>query len=326
MTREELLAQVRLRMARGEITRADVLATLAVAPLPQGTTTAGRRFAVSNVLYCVGGLVVFLGIIILVFQNWEFLPSIVRIFVTLGVAIAALIAGTLLGTNEKLRTVSAVFYLLSAVLAPLGFSVTLNEVGISWWAAGWQTVQAGVLAAAFLVARLALRQYLFTFFTIVFGTWFYYALIAWLLTNLGSRTAELVYEYATLLLGIAYVLLGSALTRTRERFYTDLLYLAGLLTFFGAAFALSGFSAGEHPLWETLLPLLALGAVFASIPLKSRIFLFVGGLALAADVVKLTSVYFAGTLGWPLVLVVAGLGLIVVGYVTFALNQRYLKV
>ena len=52
--------------------------------------------------------------------------------------------------------------------------------------------------------------------------------------------------------------------------------------------------------------------------------LVVASVMLMGYIMKLTSEYFAGDLGWPLALVIAGLLLMAVGYLAFVMNKRYL--
>jgi hypothetical protein len=65
--------------------------------------------------------------------------------------------------------------------------------------------------------------------------------------------------------------------------------------------------------------------MFIAIHLRSRAVLIFGAAFLVGDIFKLTSEYFQDSLGWPLMLVLAGFLLIGVGYLTFYLNNKYLK-
>ena len=76
--------------------------------------------------------------------------------------------------------------------------------------------------------------------------------------------------------------------------------------------------------WELIFPALAFGALLGGIPLKSRPFLFVGSLFIMIYIIKISAEYFKDSMGWPLALVLAGLALMTVGYLSFYLNRRYI--
>lgn len=325
MTKDELLAEARRLATAGQLTRAELLAAYD-AGSPSQRLPSARRATATSALQVTGGLIVLLGVVFLIQQNWSVFPSLVRILVTLGAAVLLYGAGAVLTTSGQARGASTAFLLLSTFLAPAGLAVTLHEANVEWWRAGPQVLQSVFFFAVFLASRFALRRRFYTFFAIFFATYAYYALITWFLPEKAMLTLriDLIYEYATLLLGLGYVLLGAALARTTERSYADLLYFFGLLAFFSAAFALAGvhLQSPTNIVWEILLPGLAAAAIVLGIPLQTRSFLFVGVLALAGDVVKITSVYFPDTLGWPVALIIAGFSLIGIGYLALALNRR----
>ena len=67
-----------------------------------------------------------------------------------------------------------------------------------------------------------------------------------------------------------------------------------------------------------------MGIIFLSIYVKNKAFLVFGSMFLMGYILKITSEYFAQSLGWPLALVIAGLALIATGYFSFYLNKKYL--
>lgn len=325
MTNEEFLTEVRRRAAAGEVSRSELLAAFS-AGRPE--TAEHRRFAVSRALYVVGGVIVLLGLVFLVQQNWAALSSLVRVLVTLGAAGALYIAGAILVRAGHATGSGPIFLFLAALLAPTGVLVALHEAGVEWWHAGSVVLQSGMFTIFYALSLVALRQSFFAPLAVIAGTTFYYALITWFLpeTVIATLRIDLIYEYATLLLGIIYLLLGFGSAQTKVRQSTEALYFLGLLAFFGAAFPLAGtgFKTVGNLIWEVFLPGCAVGAVFLSIPLRSRAFLFLGALALAGDIIKLTSEHFPDVLGWPITLVITGFVIIAIGYGTLLLHKRYL--
>ena len=129
-------------------------------------------------------------------------------------------------------------------------------------------------------------------------------------------------SYQFLIIGLTYLALGQAFLERQEAPLTKYLSTFGLVFFFAAALELGGYSPGQNWFWELIYPVLALGATLLSVPLKSRVFLVIGALALIAYIFKITDEYFSDSLGWPLALVIAGLAMIAVGTLFVRLNVK----
>jgi hypothetical protein len=149
-----------------------------------------------------------------------------HIFVTLGSGVAAYVSGVLLSKDGRLGAAGPAFFLIAALVLPLGMAVTLDEAGLDPEELGLQNLISIVLMAAFLATYVLFRA-------------------------------------------------NSVL-------------------------------------------------VYASVHVKSKALLTFGSLFLGAYLVKITSEYFSDSLGWPLALVIAGLLLMAVGYVTLRLKRTYL--
>jgi len=131
--------------------------------------------------------------------------------------------------------------------------------------------------------------------------------------------------YRVLCAGLVYGFLGYAFKDTSQRALTGALYGFGAFYFLGAALALGDWNPHQNIFWELAFPGLVFGVMFLSVHLKSKAFLTFGSLYLMAYIMKITTEYFKDSLGWPLTLVVTGLGLIAIGYLHVNLKQRYLS-
>jgi len=89
-----------------------------------------QRLSVAGILYYVGGAIVFMGIAIFVGQHWGELPVPTRLLTTLGSGIAAYVVGVLLYQYERLETMGQAFFLISAMVLPIGISVAFDEAGL----------------------------------------------------------------------------------------------------------------------------------------------------------------------------------------------------
>src|SRR3990167_8105141 len=261
------------------------------APVATGLT---KKLTIADILYYIGGGIVFIGIAILIFQNWEILGVPARIMSTLGVGVAAYLAGLLFGRNEKMTGVSVAFFLISALVLPIGIAVTYFSAGIDVDTIGFQVQISAILLVVYLLSRFVFQDWKFL-------------------------------DYRTLLAGIVYILVGYWLDQRKdeESHLSGFLYSFGVLGFLGSALALGGYNPEQNVFWEIIFPGLVFAVLFLSIQLKSRSFLVFGTLFLMGYILKITAEYFTEGMGWPLSLVIAGLALIAVGYMSFRLNEKY---
>ncbi|HLD25460.1 MAG TPA: hypothetical protein VJC05_00260 [Candidatus Andersenbacteria bacterium] len=323
MTKEQLFSDITSLAGQGAVGEAEVVdAFRRGAGVPARATHA--RISVAEVLYYVGGAIVFIGLAVLVYQNWDQLNAAARVLATLGSAAAALVIGILLTHYPKLGRVAQAFYLIAGLTAPLGLAVAWYEAGLEVESYRTQSAMSGILLLTFGLAWWQLRQAIFTVFCIIFGTWLFFSITSWLVGEAPALDWDEYYQYRFFVTGLSYVLIGYSFAPGRQRLLTPWLYSVGAAALLGAALALGGWSPNQNIFWETIFPGLALGTIFLSIPMRSKAFLTFGSIFLMAYILKITAEYFKDTLGWPLALVLAGLALIGIGYGTFYLNKQYL--
>jgi hypothetical protein len=311
LTREELLAAYSMGSGVSE--------TFTPSPAPKHSS-----WNIASILYYLGGAVVFLGIAILVAQNWELFSVPVRILVTLGSGIAAYVSAALVGRDERFAGVSAALYLVSGLTLPMGLYVWVYEAGWNLLDIWTHILVLAALFAVYLTSFVLLRKTVLLLFSIIFGTLLFYAVTDKLVYGSGIDLWD-YYLYRTLLSGLSYVLLGHYLWNIGRPQLTGTLYSFGILGFLGAALMLGGWSPSQNVFWELIFPLLVFGALYMSVHLRSKSFLVFGTLFLMAYILKITGEYFTEGLGWPLALVIAGLLMIAVGYMSVSLNKKYLK-
>jgi hypothetical protein len=281
----------------------------------------------SEVLSYIGGFIVFLGITILLVQNWDLLSTLTRVLVTLGSGVVAYFMGIAFVQKEHTQKVSTAFLFLATILLPTGLFVTFYEAGFSMHAAGTNTLISAILTATYLSSYFLLRRNFLLLFGIIFATWMYFAFTSFLIQNSAVSWGWRFYAYRALVAGLAYVLLGHAFSKNTDvRPLSGLLFGFGIFAFLGAALALGGWSPNQSIVWELLFPGLVFAVIFLGVVLRSKSFLGIGALYLMADILKITSEYFTKGFGWPLALVIAGLALIGVGAYTYHLNRKYLSV
>lgn len=324
MDKHELLRQISALASQNLLTEEEVLGAVR-RKSGGGSHSPLEHVKLTEVLYYLGGIIIILGIVILLGQNWELLNSFTRILVTLGSGIAAYIVGILFLQRDYSQKLTIPFFFLSAILLPVGLFVTFHEAGIPTDDAGINTVISGILFATFLASYFLLKRNIFLLFSIIFGTWLFFAFTSFLVA--GNPVFDWrFYAYRALVIGLMFLLLGHSFRNLpRESALTGQLFGFGIFIFLGAALALGGWEPTQSALWELLFPGIVFAVIFLSIPLKSKSFLIIGALYLMAYIIKITSEYFSQSFGWPLSLVVLGFLLIGIGYASFHLNRKYLS-
>lgn len=324
MDKKELLKHIQSLASQQAITKDEVTSAFEAGIRGDVSDEMSHQTGISHILYYIGGAVVFLGISVLICQHWRALNSVTKILSTLGSGIASYIVAVFLSREGRLEIASRAFYFISALVMPLGLHVTFYVSGLDTGSYGAQSIISGILLVTFLLSYLANRKTIFALFNIIFGTWLFFSFTSYLV---GSRPG-FGWEfsaYRVLCIGLAYAFLGYYFTTTSHRALTGALYGFGVLCFLGAALALGNWKPHQNWFWELVFPGLVFGAMFLSVYLRSKAFLTFGSLYLVAYIFKITSEYFAQSLGWPLVLVLAGLGLIAIGYLHFSLKRKYLS-
>lgn len=320
-TKEEILQGIKELANSHNITKAEVLSVFNEAS-PQVTK---NNVTITDILYYIGGAIVFLGISIFVYQNWGSLNSFLRIFSTLGSGIAAYFVALLFSRNEKIKNAAVAFHLISALVMPLGLFVTFHESGINVDTLGMRALIPGILLFVYASSLAIFKKDLFVVFSVIFGTWFFFGFTDFIISGspvLGWH----FFEYRVLAAGISYILLGNYFSKTERKELTGFLYGFGVLGFLAAALSLGGWKPSQNVFWELIYPGLLFVTLFLGVNLKSNSFLTFGTIFLMIYIIKITAEYFSGSMGWPLSLVVIGLLLIAAGYLFVYLRNKYIKV
>ena len=324
MDKKDLLKHIQSLASQKVITKDELISAFDAGISGDVPEEGSCQAGISHILYYVGGAVVFLGISVLIWQHWTALNSATKILSTLGAGIASYIAAVFLSREERLEIASRAFYFISALVMPLGLHVTFHVAGLYTGSYGVQSVVSGILLVTFLLSYLANRKTVFALFNIIFGTWLFFSFTSFIVGGRPGFDWEFS-AYRVLCVGLMYGLLGYHYARTPYRALTGALYGFGVFCFLGAALALGDWKSHQNLFWELIFPGLVFAVMFLSVYLKSKAFLTFGSLYLIGYIFKITGEYFADSLGWPLVLVLAGLGLIAIGYLHFNLKRKYLS-
>lgn len=325
MKKEDLLKQIKKIVSQKLITKDELIAACDEALKVETAGVFSYQNNVVKILYYLGGIVVFLGISVLIWQNWFVLNVLTKIVVTLGSAIAAYIIGLIFLRDKKLEKVGLAFFFISALVAPIGLYITFDSAGLYAKSAEIQALISGILFVVYLSSYFIFREDIFAVFNIIFGTWLFFSFTNFLVSNAPHLTEKNFFLYRILLTGLTYILLGYFYFLKEKFSFSGFLYGFGAWSFLGAALALGGWSPNQNIFWELIFPLLTFGTIFLSVFFKSRAFLIFGSIYLIGYLLKITAEYFSKGLGWPLALVLLGFLMMGIGYLSFHLNKKYIS-
>jgi uncharacterized membrane protein len=328
MDKKQVLDEISVLAKEHQITREELMHAFdsgALGTAPVATDPINRHINISDVLYYIGGAIIFIGIAILVGQNWDLLNTVTKILVTLGSAVAAYVIGVAFYDKEKYHQLGQAFFFLSALLMPLGILVTMEQTGFDSTSLMAQTIASALSFVVYLLSYYGFKRNVFVIFNIIFGTWLFYSITNQLLGETPYFDENNYFMYRAMVVGISYMLLGYYFSDTEKRPLSGPLYAFGSLAFLGSTLILQGFEPEQSAFWEIIYPVLVFAIIFLSTKIKSKAFLTFGAIFLMAYILKITGEYFSQGLGWPASLVIAGLALMAVGYYSVWLKRRYIS-
>ena len=278
----------------------------------------------SAVLYCIGGGVVFLGLVFLLAQVWDEFSPWLRILSTLGTGLGMYASGALLSREPALGIAGTALFLISLLIMPAGLLVTFHELDLDQTPRLVNLELSALLLALYLTIYLILRQTLLLVASILFASWLFFAATDYLTAGAPVFDPFSFLNYRLLAMGLSYMALGHALRNSSATALTGWLYGFGVVAFLGAALALGKWTPEQNVTWEIVFPGLVFGVLMLSVQFKSRVYLVFASLFLGIYLTKITAVYFPDSLGWPLALVVLGFLLMVTAWLAVFLSRRYL--
>jgi uncharacterized membrane protein len=273
----------------------------------------------------IGGALIFFGVAYFIGSNWYQLSNFIKVFVTLGVAIATFIVGICLQFANK-ENASNAFYLIAGLILPFGLFITYKVYHLAIPLYSVDLVIASICFIVFLISQLRSPRTIFQIFCILFGTFLYFSIIEFLLYGKPVHIGDL-NEYELIVLGTSFILLGHYLSFSSS-VLSGPLYFLGTLIVLTSVYCLGTYNDPHFIFHWRLIALLCIILAFVlAVPLQSKSFLYVGSLFLVIYIVDM-SMRFAdvfGDAGWSLILVIAGLLFIVIGYIVFSLHKKMSK-
>jgi hypothetical protein len=325
MDKEKLLQELALKISSGEITREEVVHHFTdLQSHSDGGETEFKKdikhLAVTKILYIFGTSVIVLGILTFVAAIWDVLGSTTRIVLTLGLGITFALSGSILLKKKPGESIGGLFHVIGGVLIPGGVLVMLSELNwdiISKWPS---VIAFGSLFVFYMLLNLVHKNVSLTFFTIVNGTIFINQFVGATISGLTYEASHTVSKYVQMVIGANYLLLAHVFREGWNKKLVSPLQFFGTTWFFMSAFLM----VFDSIIWQILFLLFVIGGFALSIYMKSRTILGISTLFLIVHFSYITGKYFAGSLGWPLSLILIGFALIGLGYMSIQINKKYL--
>ena len=167
MDKKNLIKHIQSLASQKAITKDELVSAFDAGVTNGVPEDESRQAGISHILYYVGAAIVFIGISVLIWQNWTSLNSVARIISTLGAGIAAYIAAVFLSQEERFEVTSRAFYFISALVMPLGLHVTFHIAGVDTYSHGAQSVISGILLVTFFLSYVFNRKTVFLLFNII---------------------------------------------------------------------------------------------------------------------------------------------------------------
>jgi hypothetical protein len=310
---QDLLNTIKVGLRDGSITPADLKNILEQSQGSSNFKNKHSSFKLNSnssdsllkVLYGIGAAILLVGVIILVIQNWNDIGFIGRIAVTLGISIVAFLIGLFVRSPDQ-RMVSEISFLVSVCLVPIGVFVFLDNAQIVMT----NQLQAFVglcLSFMYVAAYFVSKKEIPAYAILGFFSWAYIEFVLSLSSQVVNGDA---FYYLIMMLGVIQLVAATLFLPIRRFFQSIGLFtilLSGIII--GGGFGLFYF-------------ILIFAGFYLSVFLKRRSLFTISAIFLTAHIIKITSKYFADSIGWPVSLIVIGMSIIAIGYVTVRMNKK----
>jgi hypothetical protein len=285
---------------------------------------------IPKVLYSIGGVIAVTGILVLLGNNWDAIGFIGRWLVTVGLGLATFIGAFMVYKKPEYNVLTQVLFSISSVALFIGGFVWLNNYCCSptWDGSNMTLYVSSALFVIFATALYASRKSILHIIATVFFTIAYYASVMNLLKDSGFTWTSIrdIVVYASMILAIGYFMYNSwiekgtftqSLGLSTKKAFSSLYTFASFGLFLISALFLSG-------IWNLIYAFIVIGAVVLSVKLKTKIGLLISAIAIGIYCIKISVEYFADSISFSLALLISGLLIIALGYLTYYLNKKYI--
>jgi hypothetical protein len=317
MEDSNLLQSIKSSLESGEITKSQLLEMLneadeKVAEIKTSEakpTVITSRFSIVQILYVIGGLVIYFGIGWLLSDSWNIFPFALKLAITLGLSLVCLVSAKILNDHDEnfpsLASLSLVNYIVSFLLFPIGVYVLMDFYKLSF--NNLQNVFIFMIAnsAFYKLVWWYLKKDVQMFFLMISGVITLLVFEGYMLQNV-SFPIDLI-SVNTMVVGLGLFTVGLWVSWNHKKvFLNDLLANIshiifqgfGLLLTFSSLTTLRGFSndySTYQLFWEIMIFPIILSLLYLSNKLKSETTLIITGLYLLVYITLIVNRFLADT-------------------------------
>jgi hypothetical protein len=306
-SRHDALVEVVDLIRRHGLTLDDVAAALEGGAAFKSEKSAG---ILSRLFAYLGGIFLFVGLVVFVGMRWDELGPAGRVLLTLGPGFSLFVLALVCTTDARFERAATPLFLVAAIVQPTGILVALQEFsrgGNPEHGLLFMTLVMLVQQGCTFWAR---RRTVLAFTTVVFATSF--VVVALDLLDADRNLSGVV-------IGVSLLCVAWSLDRSIHKAIAGLVYFAGAGLLLSAAYDWMR----RGPI-EVLFLGLACGIVVLATVARSRSLLVVGTVALIGYIADFIYQHFAENLGAPLVLMAIGLLFIGAGAAAVRINAQYI--
>lgn len=329
--KQELLTELRTAFENGTLSRSDIESVtndVVVTP-DQQSTTLNHSLSTVDIMFYIGGIVLYAAICMTISQSWNTTSSVIHIGLSAGIGLILWLIALFLIRRPSMSDIQSgmtqALLLTGSLTVSTGGFIAMYEITKSWNEG--QFIAAGVtlfvLSLLHVLYDRAVHRDLILLIGIVLGAAAIPAMISQLLSNYHTPL------YAWCLVAAASAGLLAYVTRVISKLLPTRSHIAHVfdgLSVFIALGSLYVASRGDNAaiLWLILLIAAILGIFYLSIIRRNKYFLGNASLFLIITIITIAFEYFSG-FGIATSLLVAATGLLGTAAAASVVNKKYIR-
>lgn len=321
MNKQQILDLIKSKIKDGTINQKDLLNFFAEEKVRRNQLEIGEKFI--HTLYLIGSLIILIGIVILLSNNWNTIGFGGRVISTLGIFVASYLVGLLTAKEEK-KTLSQISFAISAVLAPISIYVLLREINFNPDLDTY-IISSLILGIFYGITQYFIKNRVLIVIGAIFATVLYITLILKIFSISLLYDVTWILKLTSIALGVAYYLIAygyinlieqdQEIADVEENAVARFFYGIGSLAILIPFLTYSG-------IWDFLNLFIFIGMIYLGFMIKSKLIFFIASLTLTYHLVSFTWKYFQGSVNWPILLILIGSLIVGISYSSFKISKR----
>jgi uncharacterized protein YjeT (DUF2065 family) len=277
-----------------------------------------KKRYISNTLYTIGGFLFTVGIIVLFALKTGLYTG---FFSLASIGVITFVTACLIYKKDRFSFLSQVLFAISAAVAPVYSMLAIYAFNIDWFDFPVLIALTCLkFAVIFGITLYYTKKYVLHVIMNMYLVFMYFAFVLESIKGTGLNLDGIkdVFALSGMILGIVYFIYTTTL---QKKSGVEHMYSFYGMTSFILVLASALFLGG---VWNIFYALLLVGLFFLSIHMKIVHALVATAFFSILYILKLVIWFYPFTFSWSLVFILAGLLLLLFGYLTFYLKQKYI--